>query len=176
MPFTDAEKETIMQLWNEGGRSASKIAALVSQHRCDGLVVGRNAVIGLINSLRRHGVSVRRVKPEESVKRWHQANGAAKPKAKLPGKKPRSKPFHFSENAVVPPEITEADRAQAREQHLRRAPGQIDIPFMSRKSGECAWPAWADTQKIGPVCGLPTDEDKSFCKFHHAAAYTKTGA
>jgi GcrA cell cycle regulator len=52
------------------------------------------------------------------------------------------------------------------------APGGVD--FIRAERGQCQYPLWPDTQKIGKVCGQPVlHEGCSWCVIHNAIVYAR---
>jgi GcrA cell cycle regulator len=46
------------------------------------------------------------------------------------------------------------------------APGpSMAVPFIAAKGGQCLYPLWDDSAKIGPVCGLKTGGGP-YCEYH----------
>lgn len=156
MGWTDAEIQQVKTLWNEG-LGGSQIA--------DALGKRRNGVQGLIYRLRQKGEKLEArstnnyetSSKQRSIRARKKHNGKRTPAQRdwARGDQPPTE--------EVPPVKTE--------QHLIRAIGQLDVPFLENTG--CKWPAWPPTEKSGPCCGLPK-KGGPWCPFHASVAWSQS--
>lgn len=170
MSLTSDEKQTAMRLWNQGGYSASKIAAMLDAERGNRGEVTKGMVVGTIHRARVKDSSIR--KSDQNEAGMVERAKARRKRISKPGltQPPRvhDKPAKPVKHKEVEGEFLGDGAAFVDSTHLYRAAGQRDVPFMERRFGECAWPAWPNEVKVGPVCGLPVKGDGfSYCTFHH---------
>lgn len=163
MTLTAEEKATVKRLWNYG-ESSSRICDLLNAARGTEELT-RNMIIGYVNRARERGEPfVRRIfEPAKKVQRRKRRALA------------RQKPPQI-EAKPTPPKSSGEGEYLGKEpgaQHLYRAHGQLDVPFIERRVGQCAWPGWGGDERTGTVCGLPTEIERSYCKFHHGVGWRK---
>lgn len=158
--WTDEEKETVKRRWQEGA-SASVIAGELKR--------GRNAVIGLIFRMRQKGESLD-ARPTVAAVSRNRLRSVRHRKASRP-RKAEPPPFALPYDEPEPEHFAGAAMLIDR-QHLIRARGQLDVPFIDNDG--CRWPGWPATEKIGTCCGLPRHVEREkvypYCRVHLDAA------
>jgi GcrA cell cycle regulator len=156
MSWTDERVEQLRQLWQEG-KSASQIAATLSNG------ITRNAVIGKVHRL---GLSGRVKAPSQSVPRQR----APRPAGQRPASPRMHAPRTHGANAL----------AFAPRYDLRPVERPIEdvvvpisdpITIMELKESTCRWPLGDPATPEFRYCGGPSPVGTPYCPFHSRVAY-----
>ncbi len=163
MGWTDAEKQQLRTLWNDEGLDGMAIAAILGK--------ARSGVLGQVYRMRLAGETMAQratnnftssSKQRSQRERRKHANGHKRPKS-VTFSKPEPEEFHLELETGSAGTLMDS-------QHLYRAPGQLDVPFVENTG--CKWPGWGPNEKTGTCCGLPR-VGKAWCEYHSDIAWSE---